>query len=82
MAERADTLFLLPAMSSLYTALHVTPRKKRAIAEDSDDDDLFTPKKMRMAYVSVLYTCLEYMTISDARGVVPQRPLLHRRVGR
>ncbi|KAI0736144.1 hypothetical protein C8Q72DRAFT_769334 [Fomitopsis betulina] len=36
-------------MSSLYTALHVTPRKKRAIAEDSDDDDLFTPKKMRMA---------------------------------
>ena len=47
-------------MSSLYTALRVTPRKKRAPAEDSDDDDLLTPKKMRMAYVSVLYTRLGY----------------------
>lgn len=50
----------LPAMSSLYTALRVTPRKKRAPAEDSDDDDLLTPKKMRMACVYVFCTRLRY----------------------
>ncbi|TFY54383.1 hypothetical protein EVJ58_g8902 [Rhodofomes roseus] len=34
-------------MSSLYTALRVSPKKKRAYAED--DDDLLTPKKLRTA---------------------------------
>ncbi|KAI0053057.1 hypothetical protein FA95DRAFT_1552940 [Auriscalpium vulgare] len=38
-------------MSDLYTALRVSPRKKRALS-DSDDDTTLTPKRLRTAPIS------------------------------
>lgn len=36
---------LIGSMSDLYTALRVSPRKKRTLPED--DDNLLTPKRLR-----------------------------------
>ncbi|KAI0265170.1 hypothetical protein BC834DRAFT_937022 [Gloeopeniophorella convolvens] len=35
-------------MSDLYTSLHVSPRKKRALSDD-EDDTVLTPKRVRIA---------------------------------
>ncbi|KAK7695522.1 hypothetical protein QCA50_000158 [Cerrena zonata] len=36
-------------MSDLYASLRVSPQKKRTLVVDSDDEDVLTPKRLRVA---------------------------------
>lgn len=45
---------LIPPMSDLYTSLHLSPKKKRFLSDDEDDTSL-TPKRLRPAYVNLLF---------------------------
>ena len=67
-------------MSDLYTALHVSPKKKRTLPS-SDDEDTLTPKRLRRSsivcvhgpnHASVSFPIADYFTLVLRHH--PQRP--------